>query len=502
VARFSVNRHRFPGVEVQARLSRDYPLGSLGAHVLGYVGRINEEELQRIDVANYRGTSYIGKIGAEQRYEHELHGRVGFQHVETNAQGRTLRVLKREPPVPGSNLYLTIDASLQAAAESAFNGQNGALVALDPATGDVLALVSLPAYDPNLFVDGIDAASYRALLRSPDRPLFNRAMSGQYPPGSTVKPFIGLAGLEREIDKARSSVWCPGWYSLKGSSRKFRDWKKYGHGRVNLKSAIVQSCDVYFYELANALGIDRMHDFMAEIGFGHRTGIDLLGESEGLMPSREWKRRTRNRPWYPGETLITGIGQGFILATPLQLASATATLAMRGLQLRPSVGMLLHEPDSGKSTPLAATAARSVAQGDLGNWETIVDAMVGVVHDARGTARRIGVGAPYSIAGKTGTAQIVGVAQDEEYDAEKIEKKLRDHALFIAFAPADQPRIAVAVVVENGGSGSRTAAPIARKVMDQYLRRTLEDGEDDGFLLTSGGRGNGAAPRAEIGSGL
>ena len=485
VARFSVNRHRFPGVDVHARLSRDYPLGSLGVHLIGYVGRISEPDLQEVDAANYRGTSHYGKTGVEQAYEHVLHGRVGYQHVETNSQGRTLRVLKREDPVPGANLYLSLDASLQAAAEAAFNGENGALVAIDPATGDILAFVSMPGYDPNLFVDGIDPKSYRKLLGSSDRPLFNRALAGQYPPGSTVKPFLALAGLESEIDQIQKQIWCPGWYSLKGYRHKYRDWKKYGHGRVDMRKAIVQSCDVYFYQLAFALGIDRMHRFMSSFGFGQRTGIDLTGEAPGLMPSREWKRQAQNKPWYPGETLITGIGQGFILATPLQLASATASLGMRGLRVPPSAGVLLQDPAANQTTTLSSEKAVAIPQTDPAHWEDIITAMEHVVHGPRGTARRIGVGARYRIAGKTGTAQVFAVGQDEEYDEKKIDKKLRDHALFLSFAPVDHPRIAVAVVVENGGSGSRTAAPIARKVMDHYLNRFFKDPEEDDLLLTA-----------------
>jgi len=485
VARFSVNRHRFPGVDVKARLTRDYPLGSLGVHVLGYVGRLSERDLERIDAANYRGTTHYGKTGVEEAYENVLHGRVGYQHVETNAVGRTLRVLSREDPIPGANLYLTIDTSLQAVSEAAFNGENGALVAIEPSTGDVLAFVSMPGFDPNAFVDGIDRKTYSELLNSPDRPLFNRALSGRYPPGSTVKPFFALAGLEQEANLADKHIWCPGWYRLKGHKHKYRDWKKHGHGRVNLNDAIVQSCDVYFYELALSLGIDRMHDFMVDFGFGKTTGIDLTGESSGLMPSRDWKRGARNQPWYPGETLITGIGQGFILATPLQLASATATLSMRGFQLRPSVGLVVHDSAAGETTVLSTAQAVSIPHSETKNWETIVASMVGVVHGPRGTARRIGIDAAYKFAGKTGTAQVFGIAQDEEYDADQIAKKLRDHALFVAFAPADEPQIAIAIVVENGGSGSIIAAPIARKVMDHYLRKMVDEKKDDRELLTA-----------------
>lgn len=487
VARFAVNRHRFPGVDVYARLSRDYPLGSLGVHLVGYVGRISERELHNVDPANYRGTNYHGKTGVELAYEKYLHGRVGYKHVEVNAQGRELRELKlkRQDPIPGANLYLGVDASLQAVAEASFNGESGSLVALDPSTGDILAFVSMPGYDPNLFVDGIDRKSYRELLNASERPLFNRALSGQYPPGSTVKPFIGLAGLESEVGQIRKRIWCPGWYSLKGHSHKYRDWKKHGHGRVNLDDAITQSCDVYFYQLALALGIDRMHEFMSAIGFGQKTGVDLNGEAPGLMPSKEWKRQAKNKPWYPGETLITGIGQGFILTTPLQLASATATLGMRGLRLKPAAGVVLQDTTTHLTTSLTNETAFSVSQIEPEHWEKIIGAMENVVHGPRGTARRIGVGTAYKIAGKTGTAQVFNLGQEESYEAESIDKKLRDHALFIAFAPVDNPRIAVSVIVENGGSGSRTAAPIARRVLDHYLKQFYPNEEDDDLLLTA-----------------
>ncbi len=485
VARFSVNRHLFPGVDIEARLSRDYPLGEIGSHLIGYVGRINEEELQTIDTSNYRATAHIGKTGVEQAYEDLLHGTVGYQHVETNAQGRTLRVLQRKDPVPGSSLYLTIDVGLQAVAEQALREENGAVVAIEPSTGDVLALVSVPTYDPNLFVDGIDKAAYDTLIGSPDRPLFNRAMNGQYPPGSTVKPFLGLAGLEHKLEQARESVYCHGYFQLPGKERRYRDWKKEGHGRVDLNQAIVESCDVYFYVLSQNLGIERMHKFMSQFGFGRPTGIDLKGESDGLMPSPEWKRRNRNQPWYPGETLITGIGQGFMLATPLQLASATATLAMRGLRLKPEVLLRRVDPTTMQPIENDANTPAVIQHASAKNWDDIVEAMRQVVHGPRGTARRISVGAAYQMAGKTGTAQIFSVGQNEEYEEEEVEKRLRDHGLFIAFAPVDKPQIAVAVVAENGGSGSRSAAPIARKVIDYYLNTLKERDSDEGPMLTA-----------------
>lgn len=493
VARISVNRHRFPGADVQARLTRSYPLGASAVHLLGYVGSMNEEDLQSVDAAEYRGTTHIGKTGVEQAYESLLHGRPGFQHVETNAQGRILRVLERSDPTPGSNIYLTVDASLQAVAERALGGENGAVVAVDPATGGLLAFASMPVYDPNLFVDGIDSKTYRKLLASPERPLFNRALNGQYPPGSTVKPFVGLAGLELETVTKDHELFCPGWFRLPGRERRYRDWKKWGHGKVNVTRSIVESCDVYYYTLAHEMGIEQLHDYLTLFGFGQRTGIDLHGESAGLMPSEEWKRRSKGQAWFPGETLITGIGQGFTLATPLQLAMATATLSTRGVRLRPQIVLRREDAVSQSSVDLVPETLDTIAPHLEANWQTIINAMADVVHGPRGTARRIGVGATYRIAGKTGTAQVFGIAQDEEYDAEKLDKKLLDHALFIAFAPVDNPRIAVAVLVENGGSGSRTAAPIARKVMDHYFQQVI-DGDDEQLILTA------ADPALEVGA--
>ncbi len=469
VARFAVNRHRFTGVDTIARLYRHYPQGSLGVHALGYVGRINERELQRIDPTNYEGTNYIGKTGLEKFYEDLLHGEVGIEQVETNSQGRTLRSLDSTPPIPGLNLHLGLDIELQRIAENAFGENNGALVAIDPLDGNVLALVSMPTFDPNLFVGGINSKTYKALQDSRDQPLFNRALRGRYPPGSTVKPFYGLAGLEYGLIQPGTSTICPGWYMLDGDDRKYRDWKKRGHGPVDLSQAIVESCDVYFYDLALTLGIDRLSEFMEPFGFNDLTGIDTSGELTGLMPSREWKRRVRHKPWYPGETLITGIGQGFSLTTPLQLASATAALSLYGQQLRPRLVAATEDPDSNERVWLPAVPNVAVPIVNQSNWEYIIRAMTRVVHSPKGTARRISRGVKYKIAGKTGTAQVFGIKQDEEYVAEDIEKHLRDHALFIGFAPVENPRISIAVIVENGGSGGAVAAPIARKVMDHYL---------------------------------
>lgn len=467
VARFAVNRHTFDGVDIQARLIRYYPRGKLGVHVLGYVGRIDEKELQRIDNANYSSTTHIGKLGVERSYEDILHGQVGYIEAEVNAQGRNLRVLNETPAIPGKNLFLNIDIEMQSMADHALGKFRGSVVAIIPRTGEVLTLLSKPGYDPNPFVTGIDSASYNALRTSKDKPLFNRSLLGQYPPGSTVKPIIGLAGLEAGIGKQR--VFCPGWYELPGEERRYRDWKKQGHGEADLDTAITESCDVYFYELAHRLKIDRMHDFMSLFGFGQKTGIDLVGELAGLMPSAEWKRRERRQAWFPGETLITGIGQGFTLATPLQLASATATLSMRGLRVRPRV---LHATQAGKDAEMVLHEVEPldpITLKDPNNWNTVIQGMIHVMHSPRGTARRSGAEAKYLIAGKTGTAQVFGIAQDAEYEASEIDERLRDHSLFIAFAPADDPQIAIAVIAENAGGGSTTAAPIARKLLDYYL---------------------------------
>jgi penicillin-binding protein 2 len=472
VAQFSVDRHKFPGVEITAGLSRHYPQGKVAAHILGYVSRIDEQALKSIDTSNYRGTTHVGKVGLEKTYETLLHGTVGYQQVETTAQGRVLRVLQRTPPVSGRNIYLTLDLRVQAAAEQAFGDYSGSAVAINPNNGDILAAVSLPAYDPNAFVNGIDYDDYAALKDNADEPLFNRTLRGQYPPGSTIKPFMGLAGLEQGITGRHSSTYCPGFYSLPGNSRKYRDWKRTGHGTVKLHAAITQSCDVYFYDLARSLGIDRIHDYLKHFGFGRATGIDIQGELSGLLPSKEWKRRRRNQPWFPGETVITGIGQGFFLVTPMQLATATAALATNGLVMKPKVVHVEQEANRNELLPHHPELTETITVNNQDHWDAVINAMIDVVHSPRGTARRIGAGSPYRIAGKTGTAQVFGLKEDEEYDAATLEKKLRDHALFIAFAPVDDPKIAVAVIVENGGSGGSVAAPIARTIMDAYLQGT------------------------------
>lgn len=471
VARLAVNLHQFDGVQINARLSRNYPQGEHAVHVLGYVSQIDERDLNQVDGANYAGTSHIGKLGLEKFYESELHGRVGVQQVEVNARGRTLRVLSEAPPVQGNNLHLTIDSELQKAAEAAFEDHTGSVVAIDPNNGEILALVSMPMFDPNLFVDGISFKNYSDLRDSPRQPLFNRALSGRYPPGSTTKPFYGLAGLEYNTISHRKTIYCRGYYLLPNEERRYRDWKKEGHGRMNLHDAVTQSCDVYFYDLAYRLGIDRMSEFMFKFGFGAKTGIDSTGERAGLMPSREWKRKHQGMIWFPGETLITGIGQGAFLVTPLQLANSTAALGMKGTRFRPHLVAAIDSAETGSVKQMEPEVVGQYEFKREQNWQHVHKSMINVVHGLRGTAQRIRYGIDYKIAGKTGTAQVFEVAQDEEYDEETVSQKLRDHALFISYAPADEPEIAIAVIVENGGHGSSVAAPIARKVMDAFFEQ-------------------------------
>ncbi|MEP5765050.1 MAG: penicillin-binding protein 2 [Halieaceae bacterium] len=466
-ALLAVNRYRLPGVVVDAQLVRHYPNGELFSHALGYVGRINEEEQSRLDEVDYRGTNHVGKIGLEKYYESELHGEVGYQNVETNALGRVLRVLERTDPVPGIDLTLSLDSRVQQAAYAALDGRRGAVVAIDPNNGELLVLVSTPGFDTNLFVNGISSVDFSGLRESSDLPLFNRAVQGQYPPGSTIKPIIGLAGLEYGLIDAETTIPDPGWYILPGEERRFRDWtlrvRGTGHGKaVDLHQAIEESCDVYFYDLAHRMGIDRMHDFSAPFGLGRVSGLDTTHERRGILPSSAWKRRARGEVWYPGETLNAGIGQGHMLTTPLQLAVATSVIASRGLQYKPHLLQAIN------GVPVEVPAAGIVAAEDA-NWEIIHEAMHAVLHGKRGSARAVGRGSTYAMAGKSGTAQVIGIAQDAEYDAEELQERHRDHGLFVAFAPYEDPQIAVAVVVENGGGGSTVAAPIAREVIERYL---------------------------------
>lgn len=468
-ARFAVEQHRFPGVAIQARLQRYYPYGDISAHVLGYVGRISQRDLNKHEASAYAGTSHIGKTGVEKTYETSLHGEVGLQRTEVNSVGRRARVLEEEQPTPGQNLHLHLDIGLQKVAVEGFGERNGALVAIDVNTGGVLALVSKPGFDPNPFVEGISVADFKVLQTDKNKPLFNRALRGQYPPGSTVKPFIGLAGLETRVIGNHTKHDCPGFYQLPDQEHKYRDWKKTGHGLMDLDASITQSCDVFFYRLAHDLGIDRLHDYLSYFNFGQKTGVDLDGELGGLLPSRKWKRNSKNQPWYPGETLIMGIGQGYFLTTPLQLAAATAALANGGSYLSPRIVRHKAGMNADSPAPVLATT-RPIPITKQANWDEVHDAMLHVVEAPRGTAGRIRSEA-YRIAGKTGTAQVFTVAQDEEYEEEKVSLKNRDHALFVAYAPADKPRIAVAVIVENGGHGGSAAAPIVRAVMDAYLLR-------------------------------
>jgi penicillin-binding protein 2 len=476
-ARFAVQRPRFTGVDIQARLARQYPLGAVASHVLGYVGAVSESDLQRLDGANYAGTGQTGKIGAERAWEHLLHGSTGHRQLLVNAQGRMLQELARNEAVPGRNVYLTIDFELQAAAEQAMQGRRGSVVAIDPRNGQVLALVSMPGYDPNLFSMGISTTQYRALQDDIDQPLFNRALRGQYPPGSTIKPMLALAGLHYNVLSTHDTVFCPGWFSLPNHSHRYRDWKRTGHGTVNLEESVAQSCDVYYYRLAMMLGIERMHEFLGHFGLGRPTGIDIPGEQPGLLPSRDWKRSAFRQPqdqaWFPGETVITGIGQGYMLATPLQLAHAAAILGNRGQGFRPTLLAAVEDPITGERETFAPQPLPTVSFAPQ-HVEEAVDSMVAVMHGPRGTARASARGSQWTIAGKTGTAQVVGIAQGEEYDESKVDERHRPHALFISFAPAENPRIAVGVLVENGASGSAAAAPIARIVMDNWLGRVTD----------------------------
>ena len=468
IATMAVHRHEFPGVEVTAELVRYYPHSDLTAHALGFVGRINREELNRIDPVNYAGTNYIGKSGIERFYEEVLHGRVGYQHVETNARGRILRVLERENPVPGADLELHLDLRLQRKAHELLEGRRGAIVAIEPATGGILALASVPGFDTNKFVTGISVADYRALSESIDKPLFNRALRGQYPPGSTIKPMMAVAALDSGVTTRDRKIWDPGYYQLREGGRRYRDWKRSGHGWVDLKDSVAQSCDVYFYDVAVEMGVDTMHKYLSAFGFGEDATLDVSGALSGLLPSDDWKRAMRDERWYPGDSVNMGIGQGFFLATPLQLATATALVANRGEWVEPRLLKDIRGERSAEEF-LPEETHNPLVLKDPENWEYVVDTMEEVMHGAKGTARRTGRGANYRMAGKTGTAQVFSLGQDEEYDAEEVRERLRDHALFVGFAPADDPKIAVAIIVENGGGGSSVAAPVARGLFDAWL---------------------------------
>ena len=468
IAIFSVRMPHFPGIQIQSRMLRTYPYGELTAHVVGYVGRISEAELQNLDPSIYSGTYLIGKSGVEKAYEELLHGKTGYQEVETNVQGRPISVLGQTDSRPGSDLYLNLDIGLQKTAHDALRSYSGALVAIEPSTGHILAMVSNPSFDPNPFVQGISRAQFVSLQNSPDRPLYDRVLRGIYPPGSTVKPFMALAGLAYGQITAGRRVNCPGFFRLPGSDHSYRDWKSGGHGGVDLRLAITQSCDVYFYQLALRLGIDRMNHYMKRFGFGEITGIDIDGEKAGIYPSTEWKLKTRKQVWFPGESLIAGIGQGYVQATPLQMVRAIAILANKGRVVVPRVVDHMKVPaDTEEPYPLRKIEDIPIPPGD---WRAVVDAMIDVVHSPRGTAKGIARGLTYHIAGKTGTAQVFSVRQDQVYKRMKVTAKLKDHAWFVAFAPAEAPRIAIAVIAENGGHGGSVAAPMAKAVIQQYLK--------------------------------
>lgn len=482
IANFAIQRPRFPGVDFQPRLVRHYPNGEAVAHAVGYVGALSKNDLARLNPSSYAGTAHTGKTGVENSFESSLHGEVGYQHIVSNALGRQIPTDFRdfadslpndESAMPGQNVYLSLDLDLQLLATKALEGKRGAVVALDPWSGEILALVSAPPFDPNLFAVGMSTSQYAGLLGDLDKPLFNRAIRGAYPPGSTIKPMLALAALESGATNLLRRSVCRGFFQLPNDTHRYRDWKPEGHGEVDLRDAITQSCDVYFYELSGDIGIDNMHYYLDQFGLGQATGIDVSGEHPGINPSRDWKRasfreRTDQR-WYHGETVINSIGQGYMLTTPLQLASAAGALATRGTRFEPHLVAAVEDALTGERILTTPKRLADVRINDQTYWETIIGGMHDVMQNVRGTAYAVGSGAQYEMAGKSGTAQVISIAQEEEYDEEEIEERLRDHALFIAFAPLDNPRIAVAVIVENGSSGSRVAAPIARAIMDEYL---------------------------------
>ena len=480
MAAFGVNRFEFPGVDIRTRLARSYPHGETAVHALGYVGTISAADLARIDREAYAGSSTIGKVGIEAAFEDPLRGRNGSREIMVNARGRSVEklgtlqpVLQTRPGEPGTDLFLTLDLEVQQVAEQAVRDQRAAIVALDPNNGDVIALVSRPGFDPNMFARGLTRTEYAALNENPDRPLFNRALRGTYPPGSTIKPVVALAGLTHGIIEPDKPFFCIGYFSLPGSSHRFRDWRPKGHGAVDLRSAIAQSCDPYFYSLSNQLGVRRLNAFLGQFGLGKPTGIDIGGEKGGVLPSPEWKKtafkQRSAQVWFPGETVIFGIGQGYMTSTPVQLAHMTAILATRGKNFEPRLVRAMRDPRTQRMAELPPKPLPPLQTATAEHWDLIIDGMRAVMEG--GTATRSAAGAPYSIAGKTGTAQVFSVAQNARYNESAIAERLRDHAWFIAFAPIEAPRIAIAVLVENGRSGSGTAAPIARTVMDAYLLR-------------------------------
>ena len=473
VARFAVVRHEFAGVNIEGLLLREYSLGPAGAHGLGYVAAVSAADKERLDPAQYAGISHIGKTGVEGSYEDYLRGAPGGDRVLTNAYGRPLSRIREQEPKPGTDLQLTIDGALQSEAYAAMESRRGAVVAIDPANGGVLALVSSPAFDPNAFVAGMDSASFAELNRNADLPMFNRAVHGGYPPGSTIKPMLALAALAGGHREAEETISCRGSYRLPGSRRVFRDWKREGHGAMNIHDAVAESCDVYFYQLARDIDIDGIHDGLVRFGFGALTGIDMSGEKAGIVPSRAWKRAALSdpaqQPWFPGETVIAGIGQGSLTVTPLQLALATAQVATRGRRYKPRLVEAIVDPVSGTLQRNPPELVETLAPEAVEHWNTVVDSMVAVIHGPRGTARATGAKLDFKAAGKTGTSQVISISRDNEQDPEEIAEIHRDHSLFVAFAPVHDPVIALAVIVENGGSGSGAAAEVASRVLETYL---------------------------------
>lgn len=474
VAKFLVS-NQFPGIEVEPYFHRVYPHDSSSVHALGYVSRMNKKDKLHYDRKNYSGTQFVGKVGIEKQYETLLHGKTGIKQIERNVSGRVVDTKIITPSIAGQNLYLSLDLNMQKMAESVLAGKRGSIVVVNVKNGEVLTLVSTPTYNPNWFVNGISHANYELLQTSKDIPQLNRSIQGLYPPGSTVKPMVALAGLEEGVNTTESKTFCPGFFRLPNVKRKFNDWKRDGHGHVDMKDAIAQSCDVFFYDLANRMGIEKLHKNLTLFNFGQKTGIDIPGEKGGIMPSKAWKKINRNEPWYRGETLIAGIGQGFMTSSPLQLAVATAALANKGQLFAPKLLKSTQQP--GESIVEANNKhSRQIPIKDIHHWEEVLEGMKMTIYAPKGTARRLNKGLTYTLAGKTGTAQVFGLDPEEQYIAEKYEEKLRDHALFTGFAPVEDPEIAIAIIVENAGSGSSKAAPLARKVLDVYFNQRSVDG--------------------------
>ncbi|APF03018.1 TPA: penicillin-binding protein 2 [Legionella pneumophila] len=466
VATFASNQYHFPGVSIKARLMRHYPLGEITAHALGYVGRINIQELKQVDSTNYRATNFIGKAGIEKYYEDILHGKVGYQMVETDVSGRTLRIINKVNPHSGAKLYLSIDARLQEAAYNALKDKRGAVVVINSRNGEILTMVSSPSFDPNIFVSGVSKTDYKVLSNALQRPLFNRAVRGVYPPASTIKPFVGLAGLDKGFITTTTEIYDPGKYKLPTSSHIYRDWKKTGHGVINFKRAITVSCDTFFYQLGNKMGISNIEDMLVKFGLGQLTHIDLHEEANGVIPSARWKRQAKGVSWYPGDTLISAIGQGFMLATPLQMANATASLSQHGQRFRPHLLIKTVNSDTNETEEYKPFEEYPVSLRDEANWDIVIDAMHSVLTSNEGTGYRFGRNPPYPVAGKTGTAQVYSGRQYEKAKYEDIPEHLRDNSLFIAFTPVEKPEIAIAVVVEN----DTIASTVARKVLDTYYQ--------------------------------